>query len=273
MKEYRIAEYKHSKQIIKDYMTSKRDYAFIHYACQDLYNVQHDTSPRIASICVLFSGSRQVFLFSMASIADRESKDLSLADDTILDEYELKLLTEFYSFLKTDKTAKGIEYWLHWNMRDHNYGFEALSQRYLKLSGKKKVPAQIECDRRIDISSLLTRRYGIDYADHPRLQKLLEMNNIHPMNLMNGKDEAKAFDDREFIKIDRSIQAKVQAFSEIIERSANSELKTKSKLLKDIYGISPLGILQYIKENAVLGIISTIIGGIIINAISHFLGW
>ena len=274
MKKYRIAEYKESKEFIKKYMTNKGDFAFIHYACQNFNNVQHENSPRVTSICILFAGSRQIYLFSMASIAERESKDLSLADDTLFDEYEMKLLAEFYSFLKTDKTAKSIKYWLHWNMKDHNYGFEALSQRYLKLSRKKKVPFQIDFDRRVDISLLLTKRYGINYIDHPRLPNLLEMNSIQPLNLMNGQDEAKAFDDKEFIKIDRSIQAKVQAFSEIIERSANSELKTKSKLLKDIYGISLLGILEYVKENAILGIIASLIGGIIVNIICHAaFGW
>ena len=61
-------------------------------------------------------------------------------------------------------------------MKDHNYGFEALSQRYLKLSGKKKAPVQIDCDHRIDISSLLIKRYGIDYIE---LNKETESININ----------------------------------------------------------------------------------------------
>ena len=255
-------------------MTNKRDYAFIHYACQGFYDIQNENTPRIASICIYFASSKQIFLFSLASLADRESADLSHADDAILDKYELKLLTDFYSFIKNDKTAKAIKHWLHWNMKDQNYGFEALAQRYMKLSGKRKAPVQIDNDCRTNISSLLVNRYGTNYADHPRLENLLKKNNIQPTNIMNGLDEAKAFSNKEFTKIDRSIQSKVQAFSEIIERSANDELKTNSKLLKDIYGVSLGGIAQYVKENAILSLISSLVGGIIVSVICHYVfGW
>lgn len=45
-------------------------------------------------------------------------------------------------------------------------------------------------------------------------------------------DEAKAFEQHEFLKIERSVQAKVQVFAHILELMANDELKTDSKKLR-----------------------------------------
>lgn len=265
MKSYRIKDYKESKEFIKKYMTNKREYAFIHYACQSFYEAQCENSPRIVAICILFAGNNQVFVFSLASLAEREGIDLSQADNKVIDDLENKMLTEFYGFLKQEKNTKSIKYWLHWNMKDQNYGFEAISQRYCKLNRRKKAPYQIDNEARVNISAVLSQRYGDNYAPHPRLQNILEMNNIKPMNLLNGKEEATAFDNKEYLAIDRSVQAKVHAFSEVLNRVGNDELKTNSRPLKDIYGISISGILLYLKENVIFGILSSAVGGIIIN--------
>ena len=42
-------------------------------------------------------------------------------------------------------------YWLHWNMRDENYGFYAIERRYQMLEGE---PYAISDDRKIDILRL-----------------------------------------------------------------------------------------------------------------------
>lgn len=264
MKTYRIQDYKAAKETLKKYMTNKKDYAFIHYACQSFYEAQQDISPRIAAICVMYANSKQVHLFSLASLAERKNVDLTCCDEKELDVLEKELIQDFYTFMKGQKN---IRFWLHWNMRDQNYGFEAIAQRYCRLAQRKKAPIQMDNDKLINMSSLLHQRYGENFADHPRLISLLNVNNIHPKNLLDGAQEAEAFKGKAYLVIDRSVQAKVQSFAEVMDRAGNQELITKGKILRDIYGVSPAGIFTYLRENIVFGAIATLIGGVAVNFI------
>jgi hypothetical protein len=45
------------------------------------------------------------------------------------DSLEKKMLDEFFNFAKEHKDYT----WINWNMRDINYGFEAIENRYLVL--------------------------------------------------------------------------------------------------------------------------------------------
>lgn len=51
--------------------------------------------------------------------------------------------------------------WAHWNMRSINFGFQALEHRYMVLGGEPKI---IPDTRKVDISDLMIKIYGINYA-------------------------------------------------------------------------------------------------------------
>lgn len=93
------------------------------------------------------------------------------------------------------------------------------------------------------------------------------MNNMHPKNLLSGEEEAAAYDKRDFLAMERSLEDKVAAFSEILDKIGNSELKTKSHLLRDIYGFTFDGVAQYVKEHWALSLIGTIILEIILKLV------
>jgi hypothetical protein len=161
------------------------------------------------------------------------------------------MLKEFFQFVKQHSQYK----WLHWNMRDINYGFKAIEHRYEVLKGKPEI---IIDENKIDISRLLISNYGVGYISHPRLPKLLEKNNIHPKNYLLGEDEAAAFNNKEYIKLHQSTLSKVDVLSNLLERTINNSLKTNAKW-KEIYGITPQSIFYIIKENWVAQLIIWII--------------
>lgn len=264
MKQYRIKDYKEAKVFVDDYMKNKRDYAVIHYACQGFYSTTNQTYPRIVAICILFPQSMQKQLFSLTSLAEMQNIDLHTADEIILDRLEKEMLKDFYDFVKKQKRDYK---WLHWNMRDHFFGFAAIAQRYCKLHQKKKAPFEFANDKQQNIAILLKQRYGENYAERPHQQNILRLNHMTPKNLLSGKEEADAYDRREFLAMERSLEDKVAAFAEILDRMGNNELKTKGRILRDVYGLNISGILIYLKENAVFGLFSTVVGGLIINAL------
>jgi len=55
------------------------------------------------------------------------------------------MLDAYFAFLRTNSERKFI----HWNMRDQNYGFRAIEHRYRVLGGD---PYIIQDDRKIDLS-------------------------------------------------------------------------------------------------------------------------
>ncbi|MDB5596056.1 MAG: hypothetical protein JWM36_3017 [Hyphomicrobiales bacterium] len=86
-------------------------------------------------------------------------------------ELEKEMLEAFYQYIKL-RTPKA---YVHWNLRDKNYGFQAIEHRFRVLGGD---PFIIEDDKKLDLSRLLIDLYGVAYIGHPRLEKLLEANSI-----------------------------------------------------------------------------------------------
>ncbi len=266
MKKYRIVEYKEGKRRLNAYMQNKKEYAIIHYSCQSFYNDLCGKSPRIIAICILLPFYGQTNTFSIPSVAEEKAIDLSIASESKLDELEAEMLKQYYSYIKAHSH---ISKWIHWNMRNSSFGFQAIDHRYSVLT-KKKAPILIGDDKKLNLSWLLSCIYGSHYITDPKLVTLLEKNNIHPLHLLSGADEASAFEKKEYLSMERSAHAKVGCFAEILERASNNELKTECKTWKDIYGFNFLGVIEYIKDNALLALIASALGGVLINIIS---GW
>ena len=88
---------------------------------------------------------------------------------------------------------------------------------------------------RCDLARLLVGLYGANYIDHPRLESLVKMNCISDLNFLKGEDEAKAFEDGEYVKMHQSTLRKVDILSNIVGKAADGTLKTNTKST-EIYG-------------------------------------
>lgn len=162
----------------------------------------------------------------------------------IYDELEKGMLKEFFEYL-TDH--RGNNY-IHWNMRNINFGFQAIEHRYKVLGGR---PYQIEDDRKIDLAKLLINIYSVRYAshgEHGRLHTVCKINSIKAKDMLTGKEEALAFQKKEYIKLHQSTLRKVDVMSNLLERVLDGSLKTQSSWL-DKNGIHPIIFLQLAKEH------------------------
>ncbi len=236
----RIKKYKEAKKIIEDLVDSPELRLIVHYSCESFYNIKEGRTPRITSIAVRFLKTAQTKTFSIHKIA--EIKKINFDEiENHYDELEKEMLEEYFEFAKDHKDYT----WIHWNMRDINYGFEAIENRFLVLGG---TPFRIKDDKKIDLARTLIDKYGIKYIGHPRLQKLLEKNNMTALNLLTGADEAIAFEKKEYVKLHQSTLRKVDVIENILRRSAIGDLKTNSKII-DIYGFTPQGIFEIVKDH------------------------
>lgn len=89
------------------------------------------TPPRITSIACRNVGSRKTRSFSIHQVSELPKFSGKDARD-IYDEIEKKLLDQFFDYVRAH-VAHAL--WVHWNMRDINYGFQAIEHRYEVLGG------------------------------------------------------------------------------------------------------------------------------------------
>lgn len=212
----------------------------IHYSCQSFYDRTDGSSPRITSIAVRHYGSGQTTSFSIHMLAER--RGIPLADIPIrYDELERTMLEEYFQFVQLHVAFE----WLHWNMRDVNYGFAALEHRYRVLGGG---PSAVPEDRRTDLAALLIDMYGPGYAGHPRLTSLMKLNRISTLSYMSGQAEADAFEAKEYVKLHQSTLRKVDVIANILGRVWDGTLKTNSSQLEQ-YGSTMGGIVEVVTDH------------------------
>lgn len=135
------------------------------------------------------------------------------------DRLEKEILEEFFGYAKNHEDC----IWLHWNMRNANYGFEALESRF-EIHGEK--PFRIPGPCRHDVARLLIELYGENYIEHPRLEMLAKKNGISMRDFIKGQEEPRAFDDRKYVALHRSTLRKVDIISDIVFRAADDTLVT-----------------------------------------------
>jgi hypothetical protein len=201
----------------------------IHYSCESFYDRPQGRSPRITSIAVRHVGSRQTRSFSIHQVAEREGIAAHDMEENY-DDLEKMMLSEFYEFIQSNSSA----YWIHWNMRDINYGFPAIAHRYQVLGGH---PITVPESHLFDLASKLVGIYGGSYAPNQRLENLMQISGISKRHFLNGQEEAQAFDRKEYYKLHQSTLRKVDVIHTIAERELDGTLRTNSRLT-DQLGVS-----------------------------------
>lgn len=247
----RIKKHKKAKELVNSFYEQDSHCLVIHYSCESFYDIKDGKTPRITSIAVRYLTSAQTKSFAIHKVAEIKGIDFNQIDNNY-DELEKEMLKEFFDFARKHSSYK----WIHWNMRDINYGFEAIQYRASVLGIRK--PFEVSDDKKFDLARLLIDIYGKKYADHPRLESILKQNRISSKNWLNGDAEAISFEKKEFVKLHQSTLTKVDIFENIIKLTAEGQLKTKSKL-KDIYGINPQGVYELVKDNWLYSVIFFII--------------
>ena len=243
---------KEAKEKIKDIFKNKNNVFIIHYSCESFYNIENGRTTRITSIVVKYLDSCNDVSFSIHKIAEIEDiSDISEHYDAI----EKKMLDEFYDFIKKHENY----YWVHWNMKNINYGFEAIAHRYRVLGG---IPVHINNEKKINLAQLLYDIYGSKYIDKPRLYNIIALNNINEMDLLNGEEEANAFAMQDFVNLHRSTLKKVDAIYNLLDLTYLNKLKTKASFLDKNGGILMI-IPHLIQENPFISTFITLSGWIL----------
>ncbi len=239
----KIQKHREAKNQLSDLINKTDKVIVIHYSCESFYDRTDGSSPRITSIAVRNLESSQTTSFSIHQVAER--KQFSASDlEQHYNELEKLMLDEFYDYVRRHSS----HLWLHWNMRDINYGFPAIEHRHKVLQGQ---PEYIHESQLVDLSRLLVSIYGRNYIQHPRLSSLVEENSISNRDFLDGKIEADAFTNKQYVKLHQSTLRKVNVIAKIVELAGDDSLKTNSKK-QDIYGNYFTAFFELIKEHPII---------------------
>jgi len=219
----------------------------IHYSCKSFYDRPNGASPRITSIAVRRLDSGQTLSFSIHQVAEERGIPFEQIE-AHYDDLERQMLDAFYQHVGSHK---GMKY-LHWNMRDINYGFAALEHRHRVLKG---APVIVEDDKKIDLARLLIDIYGVGYIGHPRLETLLAKNSIKPRDFLTGPQEAEAFEKRNFVGLHQSTLRKVDVIANLADRAHSRQLKTNTTWW-EMHGGRVRTVLNWMAENRTFQLIA-----------------
>lgn len=168
-----------------------------------------------------------------------------------LDPLERDMLEGYFTFLQSHVDSTFV----HWNMRDDNYGFSALEHRFKVLGGS---PVVLHDNKKFDLARELITLFGKKYASHTspsgrkgRLMSIIEMNRMSDTDALQGAEEAEAFVKGEFIKLHQSTLRKVDVLSNVFDRVHDKSFKTAASFI-DKYGIHPVAILEVAKNNPIV---------------------
>lgn len=254
----RHRDYKEACAIIKKIENNPEKYFLIHYSCGNFRNITDSRSPRITSIAIKNIATGQVESFSLHKTAEQKSIPFQEIARKY-DEIEKDMLKEYFSFLECNKNM----FYLHINMRDMNYGFKAIEHRGKILKCKVFVLSDTQ---KIDLADLLKKRFGDNYAGHPRMDSICQLNGIGSIGYLKGAEEAQCFENQEYVKLQQSTLAKVEMFTNVLKRTVNGSLKTNAKWY-EIHGLSIQGILSFIDSQwwlkLLVWVVSSIVSGVI----------
>lgn len=228
----------------------------VHYSCESFYDREEGRSPRVTSLAVRNYDSGQTESCSIHKIAEQQGIGFGQIPDRY-DELEKEMLNEFFAFMRQNQGLL----WVHWNMRDINYGFAALEHRLRVLGGE---PFVLPEGKKFDLARALISLYGVSYTGHPRLATLIEKNQIAHRDFLTGQEEADAFEAQDYIKLHQSTLRKVDILANILGRAADGTLKTNARWYES-YGWHPKVLVELFREHWIFGVLSIVvlIGGVL----------
>lgn len=242
----RVKARREAWKLVDDLYTSSANVYVVHYSCESFYENATGASLRVTSIAMRNLSTGQTKSWSLHKSA--ELAGLLDSMDQHLDRLEMDMLAGYFRELE----HRGGNRFLHWNMRDENFGFFALEHRFRVLGG---TPYELPADKKVDLARVMVSLYGRNYAPHAdsrgrkgRIMSLAELNRVSDVDALTGAQEAEAFTTGNYYIMHRSTLRKLDMFANFFERAHQRKLKVKSSWLEQ-HGIHPSVIVELAKNH------------------------
>lgn len=245
---------------IRKAIGAKPHCSVIHYACAGF---EHPNG-RVAAIAVRNIGTGVTTLFDVTSKLPTGQSTISASAQT-LDTAELAMLDDFDAFTQRNPN----HYWLHWNMRNAKFGFDALERRHRSLGGhpSSSPPPHL----RVDLASRMFDLYGDRYAAPPsRLETLALKNGLATKDLIDGEAQGVLVANGDYRPVEHALLNRVDLLYSIAIKTGDNTLKTDAKWYDGIGGLG--NVFHWIKEHPGFSAI-VVIGALLALLANAFKVW
>ena len=250
---YRIRQRNEAKQTLGKISTANSRVLIVHYSCESFYDKSGYT-PRVTCIGVLNRENNESIVFSIhlqAQILNKSIESLSSSDLNLV---EKEMLSEFANFVSHHKN----HIWVHWNMRSASYGFQAISNRFRILGGDI---IEVPDINKVDLSQVFYKMYTNKFEEHApngQLLNLAERNSISMRDALPGKEEAAAFDGKNYLVLQMSTMRKVEIIDRLLSSQEIGKLKHGANM-REVYDLTIPGMIGMVRESSILLILWTIL--------------
>lgn len=183
---------------------------FIHYSKSNTFDDDEygNISPIITSIVIKSLDGQIDKQFAIHFEADKA--DIPIDDiQNSYRELELRILNAFNAFVKRHIDCN----WIHWDMKNIHFGFEAIKHRYEKIFGDLSDYAEIPGNNKKNLRDIIEGMYGEKFVDGPdTLRSLMKCNsgNVDNNTYLSPTTESTEFENKNFVGVIKSVDLKVE---------------------------------------------------------------
>ena len=191
---------------------------FIHYSASRTFDDDDygNISPIITSIVIKSLDGQIDKQFAIHLEADKAH----IPKDQIQDSYrelELRILKLYNNFAKRHLDC----YWIHWDMKNIHFGFEAIKHRYEKIFEDLSDYCDIPSNKKKNLRSIIEGMYGEGFVNGADM--ICNSNNVEDSTFLSIDDESSQFESKNFFAVIKSVDLKV----DFIKKATNKLIQKK----------------------------------------------
>lgn len=202
---------------------------FIHYSQSNTFDDDDygNISPIITSIVIKSLDNQIDQQFAIHFEADKA--DIPIDEiQNFYRELELRVLKGYNDFVKRHREYN----WIHWDMKNIHFGFEAIKHRYEKIYGNLKDYNEIPVNNKKNLRNIIEGIYGENFVTGPdTLKSLLKCNSGNTDNntYLSMDEESIEFENKNFTKVIKSVDLKVDFIKKATKKLIQKELVVSNK--------------------------------------------
>lgn len=197
---------------------------FVHYSESSTYDDDDygNISPIITSIVIKSLDGQTDKQFAIHLEADKAD----IPKDQIQDSYrelELRILKLYNDFVRRHLDC----FWIHWDMKNIHFGFEAIKHRYEKIFESLDDYCEIPNNKKKNLRSIIEGMYGDNFVSGPDMLKALMLcnsDNVEDYAYLSRDNESSQFENKNFIAVIRSVDSKVEFIKKATKKLSNKTL-------------------------------------------------
>jgi hypothetical protein len=202
---------------------------FIHYSQSNTFEDDDygNISPIITSIVIKSLDGQIDQQFAIHFEADKADIPIDEIQYSYRD-LELRILKSFNEFVRRHSSCN----WIHWDMKNIHFGFEAIKHRYEKIFGELKDYNEIPINNKKNLRAIIEGMYGESFVNGPdTLKSLLICNsgNVENNSYLSSNVESTEFERKNFINVIQSVDLKVDFIKSATIKLMNRKLLVSNK--------------------------------------------